>query len=168
MRLLGVLCICASVLGGGVFWGLRQQKRETALSELSSYFGRLALSAENVGGGISAVLRRCAGDAGNGFAFPQTLIAECEQTGDLCLSWARALGSSGLAAALTFRQRELLSAFGNVFSAPSLPVFTEHCRQYAETFGTLYAEAKEKRKREEKLGVTAAALLAALLFILLM
>ena len=168
MKMLGVLCICASVLGGGVFCSLRQRRRETILSELSSYFGLLALTAENVGGGISEVLRRCAGGAGNGFSFPQTVIDAYENTGDLCLSWTQALQSSGVALLLPSGQRDLLTAFGSLFSAPSLPVFTRQCLQYAETFGALNAEAKEKRKREGKLGVTAAALLAALLFILLM
>ena len=167
MRLFGVLCICASVVYGGALYAKRQRRREALLGELASFFGSLAVTAQSVGGSVSQVLRQCAAGAGTGFGFPAALLSEYAGSGDPCLSWERALSVSGAAALLPESQISLLRDFGGTFSVSSLAVFTEECRRYAETFRTLSDEAREKRASEEKLGVTMASLLAALLFILL-
>ena len=60
-----------------------------------------------------------------------------------------------------------LLAFGPAFASPSLAEFQESCGRYAAPLDALAAAAAEKLRREEKLIIPMASLLAALLFIIL-
>lgn len=167
MKLAGILCICISVICGGVFHTLRCRQREALCGELASFFGCLALTAFSLGGELSQVLRRCAGSAGGRFGLPQTLLQLYAQTGDLCVAWNRALEQTGIHRLLPEAEAAYLNSFGGACAVPSLTLFTETCRQYEAHFTSLKTAAEAKRQREEKLGVSITLLTAALLFIML-
>ena len=167
MRTFGVICVCVSVIGCGVLYDRRCRQRETLLAGFASYFGALAVTCVSLGGAMDRILQGSAAEGDGRFPFPRTLLSVYAQTGDLCVSWLRALERVGAQRYLAAEEVALLNAFETAFTLPSMAAFTEECRGYETRFSALAERAREKRRREEKLSVTLASLLAALVFILL-
>ena len=167
MRIIGIICVCLSVVGCGVLCNRRRRRREAFLSGFASYFGALGVTCVSLGGSVDRILRGSAADGDGRFPFPRTLLSVYAQTGDLCVSWLRALERVGAQRYLAAEETALLTSFEAAFTLPSMAAFTEECRGYETRFSALAERAREKRRREEKLSVTLASLLAALVFILL-
>ncbi len=167
MRIIGIICVCLSVVGCGVLCNRRRRRREAFLSGFASYFGALGVTCVSLGGSVDRILRGSAADGDGRFPFPGTLLALYAQTGDLCAAWNGALAQIGAAETLTAEEAALLSSFASAFALPSMAAFTEECNGYAARFSDFAERACEKRRREEKLTVTFTSLLAVLVFILL-
>ena len=167
MRLCGICCICAAVVCFGVFRAGARRRSAQTLAGFASYFGSLAFAAGQTQGDTAQLLALCAGRAAEAFAFPRVLTELYARTGDLCAAWETALEESGAAQCLTAAQAGFLRSFGPVFASPSVAVFRESCGRYVSELQAYAEAALEKQRRAEKLGIPLSAMLAALLFVIL-
>lgn len=165
MRVPALICICCSIVGAGVAYTAHCRRRLRALEAFARYFGVLALGTRTAGGTVETLLTQEALPSG-GFSFPSAL-AGALRTAAPAEAWRRALETCAEGRYLTGGETAFLETFGAAFNESAMEAFCEKCAVYERKLNALYLSAAQKNEKTEKLGVSFAALLAALTFLVL-